>query len=142
MIFAWVLSTINSFCVWYILYIHIKNFRNILFHLDQQHISSFCIFIHFSKLCFNIKYNLLTFIMDTDIFGLIAVIWSCLLLFFPPFVVLIDSWHVWIFLHSSPLWWKGHLSLVLVLEGLVGLHRIIQLQLLQLSWGIDLDYCR
>ena len=32
---------------------------------------------------------------------------------------------------SSPLWWKGHLFLVLFLEGLVGLHRAIQLQLLQ-----------
>ena len=31
---------------------------------------------------------------------------------------------------------------VLVLEGLVGLHRTVQLQLLQHSgWGIDLDYC-
>ena len=37
-------------------------------------------------------------------------------------------------LHSSPLWWKGHLFWVLVLEGLVGLHRIIQLQLLQHNW--------
>ena len=37
-------------------------------------------------------------------------------------------------LHSSPLWWKGHLFWVLVLEGLVGLHRIIQLQLLQHYW--------
>ena len=37
-------------------------------------------------------------------------------------------------LHSSPLWWKGHLFLVLVLEGLVGLHRIIQFQLLQHYW--------
>ena len=32
--------------------------------------------------------------------------------------------------------------LVLVLEGLIGHHRTIQLQLLQhYSWGIDLDYC-
>ena len=31
----------------------------------------------------------------------------------------------------SPLWYKGHLFWVLVLEGLVGLHRIIQLQLFQ-----------
>ena len=38
-------------------------------------------------------------------------------------------------LHSSPLWWKGHLFWVLVLEGLVGLHRTIQLQLLQRSWS-------
>ena len=31
---------------------------------------------------------------------------------------------------------------VLVLDGLVGLHRTIQLQLLQHYWsGIDLDYC-
>ena len=31
---------------------------------------------------------------------------------------------------------------VLVLEGLVGPHRIIQLQFLRISgWGIDLDYC-
>ena len=37
-------------------------------------------------------------------------------------------------LHSSPLWWKGHLFWVLVLEGLVGLHRTIQFQLLQLYW--------
>ena len=36
--------------------------------------------------------------------------------------------------HSSPLWWKGHLFLVLVLKGLVGLHRTIQLQLLQRYW--------
>ena len=32
-------------------------------------------------------------------------------------------------LHSSPLWWKGHLFGVLVLEGLIGLHRTVQLQL-------------
>ena len=30
---------------------------------------------------------------------------------------------------------------MLVLEGLVDLHRTIQLQLLQRYWGIDLDYC-
>ena len=31
---------------------------------------------------------------------------------------------------------------MLVLEGLVGLHRTIQLQLLEFTgWGIDLDYC-
>ena len=32
-------------------------------------------------------------------------------------------------LHSSPLWWKEHLFGVLVLEGLVCLHRTIQLHL-------------
>ena len=31
---------------------------------------------------------------------------------------------------------------MLVLEGLVGLHRTVQLQFFGLSgWGIDLDYC-
>ena len=31
---------------------------------------------------------------------------------------------------------------MLVLEGIIGLHRTIQLQLLQrFGWGIDLDYC-
>ena len=37
-------------------------------------------------------------------------------------------------LHSSPLYWKGHLFWVLALEGLLGLHRTIQLQLLQHCW--------
>ena len=37
-------------------------------------------------------------------------------------------------LHSSPLWWKGHLLGMLVLEGLIDLHRTIQLQLLQHCW--------
>ena len=36
---------------------------------------------------------------------------------------------------SSPQWWKWHLFWVLVLEGLVGLHRTIQLQLLQHYWS-------
>ena len=39
-----------------------------------------------------------------------------------------------LFLHSSPLWWKGHLWQVLVLEGLIGLHRTVQLQLLKHYW--------
>ena len=38
-------------------------------------------------------------------------------------------------LHSNPLWWKGHLLLVLVVEGLVGLHRTIQLQPLWHYWS-------
>ena len=37
-------------------------------------------------------------------------------------------------LYSSPLWWKEHLFWVLVLESLIGLHRTIQLQLLQHYW--------
>ena len=44
--------------------------------------------------------------------------------------VFLDS----LLLHSSPLWWKGHLFVVLVLEGLIGLHRTLQLQLLQSYW--------
>ena len=45
-------------------------------------------------------------------------------------------------LHSSPLWWKGHLFWVLVLESLVGLQRTIQLRLLQCYWsGIGMDHC-
>ena len=44
-------------------------------------------------------------------------------------------------LHSSPLLWKGHLIWVLVLKGLVGLHRTVQLQLFSITgWGINLDY--
>ena len=37
-------------------------------------------------------------------------------------------------LHSSPLWWKGHLFWVLFLEGLVGLYRMVKFQLLQYYW--------
>ena len=37
-------------------------------------------------------------------------------------------------LHSSPLQWKGHLIWGLVLKGSVGLHRTIQIQLLQHYW--------
>jgi len=37
-------------------------------------------------------------------------------------------------LHFSPLWWKEHLFWVLVLEDLVGLHRTVELQLLQHEW--------
>ena len=36
-----------------------------------------------------------------------------------------------VLLHSNPLWWKEHLFLVLVLEGVIGLHRFSQLQFLQ-----------
>ena len=37
-------------------------------------------------------------------------------------------------LHSSPLKRKEHLFGVLILEGLIGLHRTVQLQLLQHYW--------
>ena len=38
-------------------------------------------------------------------------------------------------LHSSPLYWKGHLFCVTALKGLVGLHRTTQHQLLQYYWS-------
>ena len=45
-------------------------------------------------------------------------------------------------LHSVPYNEKDIFFWVLVLKGLVGLHRTVQLQLLQHYWlGIDLDYC-
>ena len=45
-------------------------------------------------------------------------------------------------LHSSPLWWKGHLLLVFIIEGCVDHHRTVQLQLFSITaQGIDLDYC-
>ena len=45
-------------------------------------------------------------------------------------------------LHSSLLWWKGQVFLLLVLEGLVSLHRTVQLQPLRTtSWSAYLDYC-
>ena len=37
-------------------------------------------------------------------------------------------------LHSIPLWWKEYLFGVLVLEGLIGLHRTIRLQLVWHYW--------
>ena len=37
-------------------------------------------------------------------------------------------------LRPNPLWWKGHLFWVLVLEGLVGLHGTVRFQLLQHYW--------
>ena len=44
-------------------------------------------------------------------------------------------------LHSIPLWWKWDLFWELVLEGLIGLHRTVQPQLLQCYCrGIGLDY--
>ena len=45
--------------------------------------------------------------------------------------VFLDS----LLLHSSPLWWKGYLLGVLILEVLIGLHRTIQPQLLQHYWS-------
>ena len=48
--------------------------------------------------------------------------------------LLLQLFHDFLLLHSSPLWWRGHPFLVLVLEGIVGLHRTIQLQLLQCYW--------
>ena len=45
------------------------------------------------------------------------------------------------FAFQSPMM-KVHIFLELILEGLAGPHRTIQLQLFwQSDWGIDLDYC-
>jgi len=44
-------------------------------------------------------------------------------------------------LHSSSLWWKGHLSLMLVLGGIVSLCRTFNFNFFISGWGIDLDYC-
>ena len=45
-------------------------------------------------------------------------------------------------LHSRPLWWKGHLFFwVLVLKGLVGLHRTVQFSFFNITgWVTDLDF--
>ena len=45
-------------------------------------------------------------------------------------------------LHYNPLWWKGYFLLLSVVEGVIGLHRTHQLQLLWHQWlGLDLGYC-
>ena len=47
-----------------------------------------------------------------------------------------------LFFHFSPLWWKGHLFWLLVLKGLVGLHRTVQFRLPWHQWlGLDFYYC-
>ena len=66
--------------------------------------------IHLSKL---LAFGLLHFILQGQ---------TCLLLQVP---------FDFLLLYSNPLWWKRHPFLVLVLEVLLGLHRTIQLQLLQ-----------
>ena len=44
-------------------------------------------------------------------------------------------------LHSSPLWWKGHLFLMLVLEGLVGIIEPFDFSFFGIrGWDIDLYY--
>ena len=60
-----------------------------------------------------------------------SVLWGqiCLL-----FQVFLGIRCFFLLLHSSHLKWNGHLFWVLVLEGLVGLHRTVQLQLLQSYW--------
>ena len=47
----------------------------------------------------------------------------------------------WLLLDSNPWWWIEHLFWVLVLGGLLGLHRTDKRQLLHHPRGIDLDYC-
>ena len=48
--------------------------------------------------------------------------------------LLLQVFLYFLLLHSSPLQWKGHLFWVLVLKGLIGFHRTVQLQLLQHYW--------
>ena len=48
--------------------------------------------------------------------------------------LLLQEFLNFLLLHSSPLWWKGHLSWVLVLKDLVGLHKTVHLQLIQHYW--------
>ena len=44
--------------------------------------------------------------------------------------------------HSSPLWWKRHIFLVLVLDGLVCHHRTVNFSFFGIGvWGIDLHHC-
>ena len=44
-------------------------------------------------------------------------------------------------LHSSHLWWKGHLFWILVLEGLVGIIESFNFSFFSINgWDIDLDY--
>ena len=53
--------------------------------------------------------------------------------------LLLQISHSFLLLHSNPLWWKGHLFFVSFLEGVVGLHRTVQLQLLwHRGWDINL----
>ena len=41
-----------------------------------------------------------------------------------------------------PWWWKGHLFLVLALEGLIGLHRTGNISFFGIiGWGTELNYC-
>ena len=45
-------------------------------------------------------------------------------------------------LHSSPLWWKGHVFWVLVLEGLEVFIEAFNFSFFSINgWDIDLDYC-
>ena len=44
-------------------------------------------------------------------------------------------------LYSNPLWWKGHLFLMLILESLGGIHKLFNLSFFGISGcGIGLDY--
>ena len=48
--------------------------------------------------------------------------------------LLIQVFLDFLLLHSNPLWWKGYLFMVVVLEGLIGLQRTSQPQLLWHQW--------
>ena len=49
--------------------------------------------------------------------------------------------HDFLLLHSSPLWWKEHLFLVLVLEGGIGIEPFNFSFFGIIGWDIDLNYC-
>ena len=60
----------------------------------------------------------------------------------PNFCVLFQLFVDFLLLHSNPLWCKRPLFLVVVLKGLVGLHRITWCSFFSINgWGTDLDYC-
>ena len=48
--------------------------------------------------------------------------------------LLLQAFLDFLLLHSNPLWWKGHLFLVVVLESLIDLQRTSQPQLLLHQW--------
>ena len=55
--------------------------------------------------------------------------------------LLLQSSLDFLLLHASPLWWKGHLFWVSVLEGLIGLQRTINFSFFSITVWVYLDYC-
>ena len=59
--------------------------------------------------------------------GRTLLVWPCFILYSKAKFASYSRYLVFLLLHSSTLWWKGYLVLVLVLEGLSGLYRTIRL---------------